>query len=428
MKPYIKQEQTYPLQETKSLDALLDRIADAHCVLLGEASHGTHEFYTWRTAISKRLIEEKGFNFIAVEGDWPDCYKVNRYVKGYDSADKKPEEVLRDFRRWPTWMWANWEVAALISWLKAYNTGIEPNHRVGFYGLDVYSLWESMDAVTDYLERTDPLTARIAKRAILCFEPYGRDEYKYAREQRFLPDSCREVLVSMLTEIRKNAAGYDHDQETALNTEQNAHIAVNAEEYYRNMTGFSDNTWNLRDTHMVETLFRLRKFYGNEAKSIVWEHNSHIGDARYTDMHAAGMINLGQLIREEVGLKDVVIVGFGSHRGTVVAGKKWGAEMEIMTVPPAHKTSVEDLLHQESAEDRLLIFDRTKTQRFDTIRLHRAIGVVYEPAVERNRNYVSSVLSSRYDAFIYIDESSALHPLHIRPDVSQIPETYPFSF
>jgi erythromycin esterase len=397
MESYVKQhifsadaekEQTYPLKSAKSLDALLERVGDAQCVLLGEASHGTHEYYTWRTAISKRLIQEKGFDFIAVEGDWPDCYRLNRYIKGYDDADKKPEELLRDFRRWPTWMWANWEVAALIGWMKTYNADVESGRKIGFYGLDVYSLWESMDVITGYLERTDPIAAVMAKRAMWCFEPFERDEYKYAREQQTLLDSCRDSLVSMLTEIRKNAPGYDHDPEAALSVQQNAHIAVNAEEYYRNMTSFNDNTWNLRDTHMIETLSRLRKFYGKGAKAIVWEHNTHIGDARYTDMHAAGMINVGQLLREEMGMKGVVLVGFGSYQGTVIAGEEWGAEMEVMDVPPARGGSIEDLLHQDSDEDRLLIFDRNKQQRFDVILPHRAIGVVYRPELESRGNYM----------------------------------------
>lgn len=436
MEPYIKdslfnsateKEESYSLNNAKALDPLMERIGDAHCVFLGEASHGTHEYYTWRTAISKRLIEEKGFHFIAVEGDWPDCYKVNRYIKGYDSADQKPEELLFNFRRWPTWMWANWEVAALVSWLKAYNARLHPNKKIGFYGLDVYSLWESMDAINEYLEKTDPSAASLAKKVMLCFEPYDRDEYKYAREHKF-SHSCRESLTNLLTEIRKNAPAYDHDPEAALNAEQNAHVAINAEAYYRNMTSFNDNTWNLRDTHMMETLHRLRKFHGPRAKSIVWEHNTHIGDAKYTDMHAAGMINVGQLAREEIGQDDVVLVGFGSYTGSVVASEEWGAEMQVMGVPPARTGSVEQILHQESTEDKLLIFNSDKKQRLDIILPHRAIGVVYHPDQEKRGNYVPSVLSSRYDAFVYIDETTALHPLYIHPDRHQIPETYPFSY
>lgn len=422
-------EKTYPLRNLSDLDPLMDRIGDAHCVLLGEATHGTHEYYTWRTAISKRLILEKGFNFIAVEGDWPDCYKLNRYIKGLAHLDKKPPELLQAFKRWPTWMWANWEVVALISWMKEHNTSLYPDKKIGFYGLDVYSLWESMYAIIDYLKTTDPVAAGMAKKAILCFEPYGEDEHRYAREQVSLSDSCREPLTQLLTEIRKKAAVYDHDPEAALNAEQNAEIAVNAEEYYTRMMSFNDNTWNLRDTHMMETLNRLLKFHGPAAKGIVWEHNTHIGDARFTDMKKAGMINVGQLVREEKGNDDAVLIGFGSYLGTVIAGKRWDAPMQIMPVPAARDGSIEEILHNESAENKLLIFDSTNTkERFNKLMPHRAIGVVYDPEREKYGNYVPTVLNSRYDAFIYIDKSSALHPIHMKPDGHQIPETYPFNF
>lgn len=422
-------ESTFPLRNSTDLDPLLERIGDAHCVLLGEATHGTHEYYTWRTEISKRLIKEKGFNFIAVEGDWPDCYKLNRYIKGYENQDKRPVDLLHTFDRWPTWMWANWEIEALIAWLKEYNTTRYANDKIGFYGLDVYSLWESMDAIVEYLEKTDPVTARLAQKAIQCFEPYDEDEHRYAREQYSLSDSCREPLVQLLSEIRKKAPVYDHDPEAALNTEQNAQIAVNAEEYYSTMMSFNNNTWNLRDTHMMETLNRLLKFHGKDAKAIVWEHNTHIGDARFTDMKKAGMINVGQLVREERGDKDTVLIGFGSYLGTVIAGRSWNATMEIMPVPGARDGSVEQLLHSESAENKLLIFDsNNKKERFGKVMPHRAIGVVYNPEQEKYGNYVPTVLNSRYDAFIYIDKSNALHPLHLAPDGHKMPETYPFTY
>jgi erythromycin esterase len=422
-------EQTYLLKDSRNLDPLMNRIGNASCVLLGEASHGTHEYYTWRTAITKRLILEKDFNFIAVEGDWPDCYELNRYIKGYDNQDKKPPELLHRFERWPTWMWANWEIAALITWLKDHNSNLLPDKKVGFYGLDVYSLWESMEAIVTYLEKTDPVAAAIAKRAIRCFEPYTEDELRYAREQDSLSDSCREPLIQLLTEIKRKAPNYDHDAEAALNAEQNAHIAVNAEEYYSKMMSFNDNTWNLRDTHMMETLSRLFKFYGSSAKAIVWAHNTHIGDARFTDMKKAGMINIGQLAREQKGDNNVVLVGFGSYIGTVIAGKQWDATMEMMPVPAARDGSIEEILHSESEENRLLIFDRNNHQeRFTKPLSHRAIGVVYNPAQERYGNYVPTVLSSRYDAFLYIDKSFALHPLHFKPDGHKIPETYPFTY
>lgn len=422
-------EKSFILKNPQDLDPLLERIGESKCVMLGEASHGTHEYYTWRTEISKRLILEKGFNFIAVEGDWPDCYLLNRYIKGLDQQDKKVIELLRTFRRWPTWMWANWEIAALTTWLKEHNQKINLQYRVGFYGLDVYSLWESMEAIVSYLEKTDPTAARLAKDAIHCFEPYGRDEHRYASEQYTLSDSCREPLIQLLAEIRKKAMTYDHDPEAALNTEQNAHIAVNAEAYYSAMMGFNDNTWNLRDTHMMDTLKRLYDFHGPNAKAIVWEHNTHIGDARFTDMVRAGMVNTGQLAREQWGEKDVVLVGFGSYEGTVVAGRRWDAPMEVMRVPPARKGSVEELLHQESTENRMLIFNRdNEKERFRDTMPHRAIGVVYNPEQEKYGNYVPTILNARYDAFIFIDKSRALHPLHAKSDGHLIPEAYPFSY
>lgn len=423
----LTKEKSYILEGIHSLDPLMERIGAARCVLLGEASHGTHEYYTWRTAISKRLIEEKGFNFIAVEGDWPDCYKLNNYVKGR-SHHKSLSGLLNTFRRWPTWMWANWEVAALITWLKNRNDEIYPVDKTGFYGLDVYSLWESMDTIIEYLKRNDLHAAAIAKKAAQCFEPFEKDEFRYAKQNHLLSDSCREPLTQLLAAVRKNSLHYDHDPEAALNAEQNAHILLNAEEYYRNMTGFNQNSWNLRDTHMMETLQRLFKFHGSESKGIVWEHNSHIGDARYTCMYNDGLINVGQLIREEMDSQDVVIVGFGTYQGSVIAGEEWESPMKVMKVPPARVGSVEDLLHKESEEDRLLIFDKTEKQRFDLIMPHRAIGVVYNPEHENRRNYQLSVLSSRYDAFMYLDQTTELHPLHLKPDGHQVPETYPFNF
>jgi erythromycin esterase-like protein len=418
----------HPLKQSADLDPLMDRIGNATCVLLGEASHGTHEYYTWRAAITKRLIQEKGFRFIAVEGDWPDCYRVNRYIKGYEQQDAEAHEVLKDFNRWPTWMWANWEIASLVSWLKDYNKRLQPDKKVGFYGLDMYSLWESMDEMVSYLEKTDPLAARMARQAVECFQPYGRDEQRYARAQFTLDDSCREPLIKLLSEIRKKAPAYDHDPEAALNTSQNAIVALNAEEYYSSMTGFNDNSWNLRDTHMMETLNRLLEFHGPDTKAIVWEHNTHIGDARYTDMKKSGMINVGQLAREQLGEDQVVLVGFGSYQGTVIAGDHWGAKMEVMPVPSAKSGSVEELLHSESPENKLIIFDENNTRKFREVMPHRAIGVVYNSQHERYGNYVPTVLSSRYDAFLYIDRTRALHPLHLQADPRQVPETCPFEF
>lgn len=417
--------ETHLLRTANDLDPLMERIGNAHCVMLGEASHGTHEYYTWRAAITKRLIVEKGFNFMAVEGDWPDCYRLNRFIKGIADQGKRSHELLHGFTRWPTWMWANWEIDALLNWLKVHNTSKPANQRVGFYGLDVYSLWESMEALINYLKTNDPGAAELAKQAIRCFEPFEENPHEYARAQRYLDASCKDEVVNLLSEIRKKALIYDHDPEASLNAEQNAYIAVNAEEYYRNMIGFNDNTWNLRDTHMIDTLNRIYQFYGKGAKAIVWEHNTHIGDARYTDMRRQGMYNTGQLAREQYGDQDTVLVGFGSYSGTVMAGEEWGAPMQKMKMPEAREGSWEHELHRESTENRLILFDKHTTDKRIP---HRAIGVVYNPDFERHGNYVPSVINKRYDAFIYLDHTKALHSLHLKPDGHLIPETYPFNF
>jgi erythromycin esterase len=418
-----------PLERPGDLDPLLDRIGDARFVLLGEASHGTSEYYVWRTWISKRLIEEKGFSFIAVEGDWPDCYAVNRYVKGYPDSGASARSVLHAFDRWPTWMWANWEIVALAEWLRRRNAGRAAEAQVGFYGLDVYSLWQSLEAVLDYLERTDPDAAAVARRAYRCFEPYGEDVQEYARATAFVNASCEAEVVTLLAELRTNAPIYQNDgREAYFNAEQNALVARNAERYYRAMVRGGAGSWNVRDRHMAETLDRLIAHHGPGAKAIVWEHNTHIGDARATDMARAGMVNTGQLVREAHADEGVVLVGFAGHRGSVIAGREWGAPMERMPVPPAQTGSWEDVLHRAGGHDALLIFpadDGSPTLREP--RGHRAIGVVYDPAYEHYGNYVPTVLPFRYDALLHFEETRALHPLHVPPhETGEPPETYPW--
>jgi erythromycin esterase len=417
----------YPLITSNDLDALLEAIGERSIVMLGEASHGTHEFYTWRTAISKRLIKEKNFSFIAVEGDWPDCYRINRYVKGYADAGEI-KNVLKTFDRWPTWMWGNWEVAALAEWLRDNNRSLSADHKTGFYGLDVYSLWDSMKAMMQYLEKEDPSAARSVKKAIQCFEPFNEDEQKYARYT--LNDrGCRDEVLALLREIRLKAQFLDGDREAGFNTEQNALIAVNAEKYYRSMMGFDNESWNVRDRHMMETLKRLMDFHGVDAKAIVWEHNTHIGDARATNMSRAGMVNIGHLAREEYGEENVYLAGFASYSGSVIAGDEWGAPMQEMEVPAARAGSIEDILHKLNPENQYLLFNKEKSmmQLYNTELHHRAIGVVYDPAREKYGNYVPSVMAKRYDALIYFDETRALHPLHLHPDVHKLLATYPFS-
>ena len=424
-------EIAHPLASAADLDPLINLVEDARFVLLGEASHGTSEFYTWRTEISRRLIREKGFSFIAVEGDWPDCYRVNRYVKGFHESGRNAEEVLHAFERWPTWMWANREVVALCRWLRSHNETLPRDRRIGFYGLDVYSLWDSMHEVVRYLEGVDPEAARAARRAYRCFDPYGERAEDYARAVALVPTSCEDEAVSTLRLLRDRAPEFREDgPESFFNAEQNALVARNAERYYRTMVRGGPASWNVRDHHMVETLDRLMSYYGPTAKAIVWEHNTHVGDARFTDMARAGMVNVGQLVRQAHESDDVLIVGFGTHRGTVIAAEEWGAAMQTMRVPEARPGSYEAVLHHTGFPDFLLPFaEREAHPVVDDLREprgHRAIGVVYHPELEQYGNYVPTILPERYDAFIYLDETRAVAPLHLPVHADRdLPETYP---
>jgi erythromycin esterase-like protein len=431
-------QRAQPLRDAADLDPLLERIGDSRYVLLGEASHGTSDYYTWRAELSKRLIREKGFSFIAVEGDWPDCYRVNRYVKGYPDSGSSAREVLHAFERWPTWMWANDEIVELTEWLRRYNEQrrLADDRKVGFYGLDVYSLWDSMRAVVDYLERIDPQLAAGAKRAYRCFEPYGEDEQEYARATYLVPTSCEDEAVTVLRALRSRAPEYKQDgREAYFNAEQNALVAKNAELYYRTMVRGGSQSWNVRDHHMVDTLDRLTAHHQQlnpDAKAIVWEHNTHIGDARFTNMANAGMVNVGQLVRQAHDDEGVVLVGFGSHHGTVIAGEEWGAPMGRMPMPEARDGSWEDVMHEAIAagaqSSALLVFDDADdggVPGLDEPIDHRAIGVVYDPRHERWGNYVPTMIARRYDAFLFIDETRALSPLHLPVRVGEIPETFP---
>ncbi len=414
-----------PLEDVGDLEPLLERIGNAKYVLLGEASHGTSDYYTWRARLSKRLIEEKGFSFVAVEGDWPDCTRVNRFVKSFEG--KSARETLHAFSRWPTWMWANWEVVAFTEWLRGHNEGLSDDDKVGFYGLDVYSLWESLEAVTDYLKRTNLGALEAAKRAYRCFEPYQEDAQDYAHATAFVPTSCEAEVVDLLTTLRRNVKADEGDSEARFNAEQNARVAVDAERYYRAMIRGGPESWNIRDHHMVDTLENLIKHHGPESKAIVWEHNTHIGDARATDMAGAGMVNVGQLVRQKYGDENVVLVGFGSYEGSVIAGRAWDAPMERMLVPPAREGSWESVLREAGVSNALFITRDLQDEAFRTRRGHRAIGVVYNPARERYGNYVPTTLPERYDAFLYLDKTSALHPLHMEETTQGEPsETYPW--
>ena len=416
-----------PLADAADLDPLLDRIGEARYVLLGEASHGTHEYYLWRARLSRRLIEEKGFSFIAVEGDWPDCFRANRYARG-ETDDASAAEALAGFTRWPTWMWANWEVAALVDWLRGHNERHPDRQNIGFFGLDVYSLRESLEAIAGFLGEHHPEAVEDARRAFRCFEALGGDDpQEYALATRLVPASCEREVLDLLREVRDRVrADTARGDLAVLDAETNAEVVRGAEAYYRTMILGGPGSWNLRDRHMAATLDRLLAFHGPEAKAIVWAHNTHVGDARHTDMAGEGMLNLGQIVREEHAAEGVVLVGFGSYEGSAIAGRAWGAPMEAMPVPPARAGSWEAALHLLGGEDRLLLFPpEAAPSALAAPRGHRAIGVVYRPEAEWG-NYVPTALPLRYDAFLYLDRTRALHPMRVQPDAGP-PELYPWN-
>ncbi len=410
-----------PLSGPADFDALLARIGDARLVLLGESSHGTPEYYRLREQLTRRLIAEHGFSFVAVEGDWPDCRRVHDAVTGAPGA-ADPITALHEFARWPTWMWANTEVAVFCKWLHAFNLDRLPARRAGFYGLDVYSLWESMQAIAAYVREHDPAGLDAVWDAYRCFEPYAREPQDYALACRFVSTRCEDEVTRLLAQAR---AQMSLDGATRFDVWQNAQIVADAERYYRAMLGGGPYSWNVRDMHMADTLDRLLQHHGPSARAVVWAHNTHVGDARATDMAAAGMVNIGQLARERHGRGQVVLVGFGCHRGQVMAAPAWAAPRQIMTMPPARPGSLEDTLHHRLPGPSLLIFPPSDGPAWLTEVLdHRAVGVVYHPGREATGNYVPTRLGERYDAFIWYDQTTAVHPLHTQPAPGEL-ETYP---
>lgn len=400
-----------PVKGIDDLDPLMNAVGNAKIVLLGEATHGTSEYYQWRADFSKRLIQEKGFSVIAVEGDWPSAHQVHRYINHFTEANETAQNLLaQSFKRWPTWMWANEEIADFIDWLKFYNAS--ENKKIGFYGIDVYSLWESMEEVIHYLNEVDPAggDVELAKQAFSCFDPSNREPEKYAVSFATFSKGCIDEVTRLVASIRSNAALYSNKEEADLNLQINSLVAKNAEEYYRAMISSGADSWNIRDGHMVETVNELRKYHGPDARIIIWEHNTHIGDARATDMKDDKMVNVGQLLREQNPPEDVYAIGFGSYEGSVIAAEAWEAPFEEMVLPPGQKNSWEELLHRTGAYDKLLVFDDSNRRLFDRWIGHRAVGVVYNPEHEAYGNYVPSMISQRYDAFLFFDRTKALKP------------------
>ncbi|MBX6385381.1 MAG: erythromycin esterase family protein [Microbispora sp.] len=407
-------------------EVLFDVVGDARFVLIGEASHGTHEFCAGRARITRRLIEDAGFVAVAVEADWPDAYRVNRYVRGRGD-DASAEEALRGFCRFPAWMWRNAEMVEFTGWLREHNERLGERARAGFYGLDLYSLHRSADEVIAYLEQVDPGAARRARDRYSCFDhSYGDDGQAYGFAAAFgAGESCERRVIDQLVDLRRDAVRYERAQgllgeDEFFHAERNAAVVAAAEQYYRAMFGGRESAWNLRDRHMAGTLFALAEHLawqrGEPARIVVWAHNSHLGDARATEMGARGGLSLGWLVREH-NPEDCRLIGFTTYTGTVTAAGDWGRPAERKTLRPALPGSVEELFHEaghEAGHEEFLIDLARSAGAADLLRralLERAVGVVYRPATERSSHYFQACLPDQFDAIIHVDETGALEPL-----------------
>lgn len=407
------QEHAISFEDELPTQQILDAVGDAQIVLLGESTHGTSEYYSARAQLSKKLIEEKGFTVIAVEADWPAAFNINQYIKAYPGAAASTKDVLKAFNRWPEWMWANKEVSELIDWLKAYNLQKQSNSKVGFYGFDIYSLPESIEEVEKNLEDLGEHDSDLmqAKRVSSCFENFQPLPDHYALATFHFDKNCAEEAATLSAAIKQHEHLYPLEFEQSLNIRMNALIVQNAEQYYRTAAKSDSLSWNIRDEHMVVTIQELKRFHGQNTKVIVWAHNTHVGDASATAMKDAGMVNVGQIARAHYGRENVYAIGFGTYEGSVIAGEKWGVPFKTMDIPPARHGAWEHYLHNAGGQNQLLLFDETNRHKFSKMIDHRAIGVVYEPEYEMYGNYVPSQIGNRYDAFIFFDKTSALHPL-----------------
>lgn len=423
----------------EDFDPLIARIGNARFVLIGEASHGTHEFYRIRAEITKRLIRTMGFTAVAVEGDWPDAYRVDRYVRGIGS-DPDASVALGGFRRFPQWMWRNADVLDFVGWLREHNDAAPPGApETGFYGLDLYSLHASLDAVMEYLRAVDPEAARRAAIRYGCFDRFGDDpqEYGYATTLG-MSESCEAEVVAQLVELRRAAGEYARRdgriaEDDLFYAEQNAQVVANAERYYRSMFGRRVSSWNVRDEHMADTLDALDTFLGRGGKPpkiVVWAHNSHLGDARATEMGSRGELNVGQLARQRHG-NDAVLIGFSTYSGTVTAASDWGMPAERKTVRPGLAGSYEALFHEAGSRNFLL--DLAEPSRAAAAlanpRLQRAIGVIYRPETERMSHYYQASLRRQFDVVLHYDITRAVEPLERTAEWNrgELPETYPTS-
>ena len=407
-------EKAISLEPESNLELLTSTAGNKKLVLLGEASHGTHEYYLWRDKISRKLIEDHDFNFIAVEGDFASLYLLNRYVKNMEGAESSAKNVLSKLHRWPTWMWANEEVVALAEWLRQHNDNLPQHKKVGFYGMDVYDEWESKAEVLLLLEGIDSEIHKYVQSQYDCFHPHKGESWHYARAVKGGKESCTEATKNVVDFIRNNRDKFEElSDDTYFYLLQNAIVVHNAEEFYRESVASKDEvSWNSRVFHMHGTVNDLITLYGENSKGIVWAHNTHIGDASYTNMRNFGEKNIGQLSRESFGAENVFLIGFSSYQGKVMAGSSWGARMEEMTIPKAISGSIEAELNKSSLDSFYLLFDKEdrKEKNLKTMG-HRAVGVVYNPKGDR-RQFVPTIVPLRYDALFFFKKTTALHTLH----------------
>jgi protein-L-isoaspartate(D-aspartate) O-methyltransferase len=410
--------------EEVELEGLLARIGEARIVLLGEATHGTSEFYRMRARVTQALIERKGFSLVAVEADWPDAGRIDHYVRHRETAPAQ----WKAFTRFPEWMWRNREVEDFVEWLRTYNTHRPYENRVSFHGLDLYSLYTSINAVLRYLDDVDPDAAQIARARYGCLTPWESDPATYGRMAltgRYR--ECERDVSAMLSDMLRSRAEYSaRDGERFTDAVHNARVVANAERYYRVMYYGSAESWNLRDRHMFETLSELLRARGPQAKAVVWEHNSHIGDARHTEMSARGELNLGQLCRESYG-SEAYLLGFGTDSGTVAAADDWDGPMRIKEVRPSHPDSYERQCHEAGVPSFLLPLRKEEEVQRQLLvpRLERAIGVIYRPQTEMASHYFQAVLPRQFDEYCWFDRTSAVRPLETTR-LKGMPETYPF--
>lgn len=412
-----------PPLDDPEFGAMFDRFGDKRVVLLGEASHGTSEFYRARAAITRRLVERHGFTLVAVEADWPDAALLNRYVR----HKPQPADAPAPFQRFPTWMWRNTDVAAFIDWQRGHNEAIPEDRKIGFYGLDLYNMSGSIAAVLDYLDRVDPEAGRIARERYGCLTPWQDEPATYGRAaMRSDYEACEEAVVNQCRELLERSLAQGGDD--LLDAQQSARLIAAAEKYYRVMYYGGAETWNLRDRHMFDTLRHLLDAGGPDSKAVVWAHNSHIGDARHTDMgRVREELNVGQLCRERYG-KEAALIGLGTHSGEVACASDWGGAMEVKQVMPSLPDSIERLCHDSGKSSFILDFDRAEpaAEALRHARQERYIGVIYLPETERVSHYMDSALSRQFDAYVWFDRTSAVTPLGDETASNSVPDTFPF--